>query len=112
MNSVTRSITFFTCGAIVASLPWLLGSRATVAQDAQGRPPGAAGPAVQGFQVAPDRVGGPGQGGGFGQPGQFRPQGAPVSTIAFHGDFMFVGAGDMVYKIDHKTRGNEPMRIV
>lgn len=109
MNSVTRSITFFTCGAIVASLPWLLSNKQTVAQGGQARDSAfaGAGPAPQGFPGNPPQPNAIGQGM---QPRQFG--GAPVNTIAFHGEFMFVGAGDTVYKIDHKVRGNEPMRII
>lgn len=129
MNSVTKSVTIFTCGALVASLPWLLSNRTTVAQDttpaqgglaATGQAPAGRGlpgqnPPGDGLVAVPYQ-GAPGAPApGFGQGGgQFRPQAgfAPGAVMEFHGSFMYVMAGDVIYKISHRPNENEPMRVV
>lgn len=105
MQAKTSVFVAFALGAILASLPYTLASRTTMAQNAgpaqgQGFPPQGGG---QGFPGQGGGQGFPGQGGqGFPGGGQFR-MGAMVNSMTTSGDFLFAASGDTIYKIQIST---------
>ena len=88
-----KTISAFVAGLVVASIPYLLLTRA----DAQG-----AGPQQRGqgqFQGGPAQVppiqgipGGPGQGG-------FQQGVPPITTMTSDNDYIYAGAGNWLYKV-------------
>lgn len=86
-----KTISAFIAGLVVASVPYLLLTRA----DAQGAGPGRT-PQGQ-FQGGPAQLP-PGQG-VPGGPGGFQQVVPPITSITIDGDYVYAGAGNWLYKI-------------
>ena len=96
MKARTSVVASFVVGAAIASLPYTLSSRHTVAQ---GAGPAQTQGGLGGFGGG---NGGGGQAGGIGQgfPAQGRQIGSPaVTSMTASGEFLFAASGDSVYKI-------------
>jgi hypothetical protein len=83
MKSSPKLFAAFIAGAAIASLPYTLSLGQAHAQGA-----GPAGPPPQG-----------GFPGGF-QGGPMPMGGAPINTLVYSGDYIYAGAGNMLYKVN------------
>lgn len=95
-----KTLSAFVTGLVVASVPYLLMTRA----DAQGAGPGQRGGQGQ-FQGGPAQIP-PGQP-GPGNPGGFQQGFAPITSITVDGDHVYAGAGNWLYKI-----GKNDMKVL